>query len=316
MENTIEGNEISSKKRAKKLPEWSVGLGLITANFFFGSNVIAVKHISPRLIAPTGLSFSRMFFTAILLLGLGLFKKQKTIIDRKDYPILFFAALLGISGNQLFSIYGISLTNPIHASLLIMATPIIVSVLAAVLMKETFGKYKILGLLLGVTGATLLIMLRGTTSTKSATVAGDLMVIGGAFCYSGYLILIRRISSRYSTLSILRIVFVMGALCSLPFTAQPFVEAQWRQFELADWYSLFHVVVLATFCAYLLMNYGVTRWGPSRTGSFIYFQPLFGTLSATIVMQEKITLPMAIAGLFIIVGVIVTLKTRKTVGEL
>jgi len=311
MENTIEEDGISSKKNAKLLPEWSVGLGLIAANFFFGSNIIAVKQIAPRLIAPVGLSFARMFFTALLLIGLGIFKKQKTVIDRKDYPILFFAALLGISGNQLFSIYGISLTNPIHASLLIMATPIIVSVMAAVLMKESFGKYKIIGLLLGVTGATLLIMLRGTASARTATLLGDLMVIGGAFCYSGYLILIRSISSRYSTLSILRIVFIIGALCSLPFSIQPFIAAQWSQFAVADWYALFHVVILATFCAYLLMNYGVTRWGASRTGSFIYFQPLFGTLSATIVLQENLTIPMAIAGLFIILGVIITLKKQE-----
>jgi drug/metabolite transporter (DMT)-like permease len=308
MENTIEEDGIASKKNAKQLPEWSVGLGLIAANFFFGSNIIAVKKIAPRLIAPVGLSFARMFFTALLLLGLGIFKKQKTIIDRNDYSILFFAALLGISGNQLFSIYGISLTNPIHASLLIMATPIIVSVMAAVLMKEGFGKYKIIGLLLGVTGATLLIMLRGTASTKTATVVGDLMVIGGAFCYSGYLILIRSISSKYSTLSILRIVFITGALCSLPFTAKPFVEAQWSQFELADWYALFHVVILATFCAYLLMNYGVTRWGPSRTGSFIYFQPLFGTLSAIVMVNQTLNDTILAAAGFIILGVIVTLR--------
>jgi drug/metabolite transporter (DMT)-like permease len=308
MENTIEEDGIASKKNAKQLPEWSVGLGLIAANFFFGSNIIAVKQIAPRLIAPVGLSFARMFFTALLLLGLGIFKKQKTIIDRNDYSILFFAALLGISGNQLFSIYGISLTNPIHASLLIMATPIIVSVMAAVLMKEGFGKYKIIGLLLGVTGATLLIMLRGTASARTATVWGDLMVIGGAFCYSGYLILIRSISSKYSTMSILRIVFIIGALCSLPFTIQPFIAAQWSQFAIADWYALFHVVILATFCAYLLMNYGVTRWGPSRTGSFIYFQPLFGTLSAIVMVNQTLNATILAAAGLIILGVIVTLR--------
>ena len=161
---------------------------------------------------------------------------------------------------------------------------------------------------MGVIGATLLIMLRGTASTKTATVVGDLMVIGGAFCYSGYLILIRSISSKYSTLCILRIVFITGALCSLPFSIKPFISAQWSQFALVDWYSLFHVVILATFCAYLLMNYGVTRWGPSKTGSFIYFQPLFGTLSAVVMVHQTINLTILSAASLIILGVIVTMR--------
>ena len=297
-----------NNQKGNYLPDWLVGAGLIAANFFFGSNVIAVKHISPRLIEPAGLSFSRMFFTAILFLILWVFKKDNTSIEKKDYPKLLLAALLGITGNQLFSIYGISLTNPIHASLLILSTPIIVSVLAAFILKEQFGLNKFLGLLLGVSGATLLILMRDNSSSKSATLKGDLMVIGGAFCYSGYLILIKSFSHKYSTISILRIVFTLGAICSLPITIKPFLSAHWEQFQFEDWYSIFHVVILATFCAYLLMNYGVTRWGPSKTGSFIYFQPLFGTLSAIVMVHQTLNVTIMSAASLIILGVIVTMR--------
>ena len=300
--------EQNSTPKGKSLPEWTVGAGLIAANFFFGSNVIAVKHISPRLIEPMGLSFSRMFFTALLFLMLTGFKKESTKIERKDYPKMLLAALLGITGNQLFSIYGISLTNPIHASLLILSTPIIVSVLATLILKEQFGLNKFVGLLLGISGATLLILIRDNSSSRTATLQGDLMVICGAACYSGYLILIKSFSDKYSTISILKIVFTLGAICSLPITIKPFLSAQWGQFQFEDWYSIFHVVILATFCAYLLMNYGVTRWGPSKTGSFIYFQPLFGTLSAIVIVNQTINATILAAAGLIILGVIVTMR--------
>ena len=300
--------EQNSTPKGKSLPEWTVGAGLIAANFFFGSNVIAVKHISPRLIEPAGLSFSRMFFSALLFLMLTGFKKESTKIERKDYPKMLLAALLGITGNQLFSIYGISLTNPIHASLLILSTPIIVSVLATLILKEQFGLNKFVGLLLGISGAILLILMRDNSSSRTATLQGDLMVICGAACYSGYLILIKSFSDKYSTISILKIVFILGAICSLPITIKPFLSAHWGQFQFEDWYSIFHVVILATFCAYLLMNYGVTRWGPSKTGSFIYFQPLFGTLSAIVMVNQTLNATILAAAGLIILGVIVTMR--------
>ena len=51
------------------------------------------------------------------------------------------------------------------------------------------------------------------------------------------------------------------------------------------------------------MNWGVQQWGPSKTGSFVYFQPLFGTLASIFILNEELTLLKIIAGALIIAGV-------------
>jgi drug/metabolite transporter (DMT)-like permease len=51
------------------------------------------------------------------------------------------------------------------------------------------------------------------------------------------------------------------------------------------------------------MNWGVQQWGPSKTGSFVYFQPLFGTLGAVFLLNEQLTLVKILAGILIIAGV-------------
>ncbi len=276
----------------------------MAANFFFGTNIIAVKNISPGLIGPFGLSFTRMFFSAILLVMIPLVTKEKERIKGKDYPLLILAGVLGITCNQIFSIAGIAYTNPIHASLLNLATPILVSVLAAVFLNESFGWNKYLGLGLGVAGAALLIITRShASSTNPATLKGDTFIVLGSICYSTYLILIRNISARYNAMTVLRFVFLFGTVFSLPFCFREFYDARWNDFSVVNWYAVFHIVIPGTFLSYLMMNRGVIKWGPSRTGSFVYFQPLFGTLSAILVMGEELTLLKTLAGSLIIMGV-------------
>jgi drug/metabolite transporter (DMT)-like permease len=291
----------------------------VAANFFYGTNVIAVKQIAPHHIQALGISFSRIFFTAVLLTMLPLFNGKKERIEKKDYLLLMVAGLLGVTLNQTFSIMGIASTNPIHSSLLIMSTPIIVTVLAAIFLKESFGGNKIIGLLLGLTGAFILIKSRATSGeVHPPTMLGDGLILAGSVCYSTYLILIRKVSKKYSPITILRFVFLFGSLFSLPFSLQSFATADWAAFSGWDWFSILYIVVLGTLAANLLMNWGVQQWGPSKTGTFVYFQPVFGTLGAVLLMGEQFSAGKAIAGLLIVAGVWITslkLKKKESVKE-
>lgn len=276
---------------------------LVAANFFYGTNIIAVKQISPHLISPLGLSFSRIFFTGLVLILMGWMGKGKQPIERKDYPLLILAGLLGITMNQTFSIMGIAATNPIHSSLLIMSTPIIVTVMAALFLKEKFGAHKLFGLLLGMAGALLLIISKGASTSNPPTLKGDLFVLSGSLCYSTYLILIRKLSLKYSPITILRFAFSFGAFFSIPIGLYDFTNASWNGFEGWQWFSWVYIILMGTLAANLMMNWGVKKWGPSRTGNFVYFQPLFGTLGAILLMGEQLTPSKMAAGSLIILGV-------------
>ncbi len=277
---------------------------LVAANFFFGTNVIAVKKISPLYISPVSLGYLRMLFaTAVFFILPYLYNKHERI-QKKDMLTIIAAALTGISLNQILSINGIANTNPIHASLLNMATPIFVSMLAAFFLKESFGWNKITGLLLGISGAWLMIITRNHGSSQNpATLLGDTMVLLAAVCYSTYLILIKKVTGKYHFITILKYVFLIGSIASTPYCIGDFLTIEWGNIPVASLYWLFHVLFLATFLAYLLMNWGVQQWGPSKTGSFVYFQPLFGTLASMFILNEELTALKIVAGLLIVAGV-------------
>lgn len=280
---------------------------LVAANFFYGTNVLPVKKLSPHLMEPEGISFARIAFTSIMLLVIALFTRRNEKIEKKDYLLLMVAGLLGVTCNQTFSVMGMAATNPIHSSLLIMSTPIIVTVLAAVFLKESFGMNKVAGLLMGLSGAFILIKNRTSNATAHpASLYGDLLILAGSVCYSTYLILIRRISQKYSPLTILRFVFLFGALFSLPLTGPAFVKTSWTAFNGWDWFAFGYIIILGTLAANLMMNWGVRTWGPSKTGSFVYFQPFFGTIGAIMILGEQFSMLKLAAGALIISGVWVT----------
>lgn len=276
---------------------------LVAANFFFGTNIIAVKKISPIYIAPVSLGYLRMLFATAVFFILSCFYKPQEKIKKEDYLTIFFAAITGISLNQILSINGIAQTNPLHASLLNMATPIFVSILSAFILKDRFGWNKLVGLTLGISGAWLMIFSGNQRGSQHlVTLIGDFMVLLAALCYSSYLIVIKKITGKYHFITILKYIFLTGALISTPYCIGDFLKIKWMLIPQTSYLWLFHILFFATFLAYLLINWGVQQWGPAKTGSFVYLQPFFGTLASIIILNEEPTALKIMAGSLIIAG--------------
>ena len=285
---------------------------VLLGNFFFGTTVIAVKHISPALISPLALTAIRISVTTFLFWSLFAARPIKMGITKKDFLLLAFCAVVGITMNQTFSMRGMSLTSPIHASLLILTTPIAITFLAAWLLKESLNALKLIGLFLGISGGALLVFSRDLSSIASDQQSlGDLFVIMGALSYSTYVISIKPLMAKYKAMHILQWVFLFGAFASVPLGWKDITKVAWSSFDGISWFCLAYIVLGATFFAYQLMNYGIRKLGASITGSYIYTQPFFATLASMIILHETLSLPKIGAAGLIMGGVFISNYKRK-----
>ena len=277
---------------------------VLLANFFFGTSVIAVKHITPSLLHPLALTAIRIVATTFLFWSLYAMKPVKTGIVKKDYLRLFLCALAGITMNQTFTMKGWSLTSPIHASLLILTTPIAITFLAAWILKERLTPLKLIGLLLGISGGAILVFSRDLSAIAGAEQSlGDLFVIMGALSYSVYVIAIKPLMIKYKATHILQWVFLFGAFASLPIGWNELVKIEWVRFDVISWFYIAYVVLGSTFFAYRLMNYGISKLGAAITGSYIYTQPFFATVASMLILHETLSLPKIGAAALIMGGV-------------
>jgi drug/metabolite transporter (DMT)-like permease len=238
-------------------------LALLGTNIFFAINFTAVKFlINAGFVQPFALNIIRVGITAILLWALYFFKPQKISILQKDYGRLFLCALTGIAINQLLFIKGLSLTTSIHASLLMLTTPILITIIAAFILKERITSFKIIGLLLGIAGALVLILLRDSAVTNPKDIlVGDILVIINAVSYTFYFVLIKPLMKIYPPIMVLRTVFTIGFFIMLPFCRQEFSVVPWHKFDTRAFAILALIVLGGTFCAYLFNIFGIKILG-------------------------------------------------------
>ncbi len=282
---------------------------LLATNIFFAINLTAVKFlINEKFVQAFGLNFLRVGVTSLLLWVLYLFKPQNAVIQKKDYGRFFLCALTGIAINQLLFVKGLSLTYSIHAGLLILTTPILITFFAAIILKERISNYKIIGLLLGIAGALVLILSKEKTGYPSNVILGDILILLNAISYTFYFMLVKPLMKEYNPIMVLRIIFSIGFFIMLPFCLTEFTAIQWQTFSTNAYISLFLVVFCGTFLAYLFNIFGIKILGASTTGAYIYLQPLFAAFIAIIFLGETLSVYKIIAGVLIFTGVFLANK--------
>lgn len=287
-------------------------LALLATNLFFAINFTAVKYlINHGLVKPFGLNLIRVGTTGILLWIIFLFKEQRTIIHKKDLSRFALCAVTGIAINQLLFIKGLSLTYSIHASLLMLITPILISFIAAWFLKEKLTQYKIAGLTLGIAGATILLAARENTGNGADVLLGDIFVLVNAISYSIYFMLVRPLMREYRPVTVIRMIFTIGFFMILPFCWNEFTQVPWQSYNFIDYTLLLLVVVGGTFCAYLFNVFGIKVLGASTAGAYIYSQPFFAAIIAMIFLGESLSLYKIIAAGCIFAGVYLATKTKR-----
>ncbi len=290
-------------------------LALLFTNLFFAINLSAAKHLtSLQLAKPFGINLIRVGVSVILFWLLYLLKPTSVKIERRDRMRFILCALTGIAINQLLFLKGLSLTYPIHASLLMLTTPILIVFIAAWILKEKVGLFKIGGLVSGLTGAAVLILAKGGTAAKNEVIWGDILIITNAVSYTLYFVLVKPLMIKYNPLMIMRWLFTIGLVMILPFCWTEFAEIRWASYNAVDFTAMALVVFTGTFLAYLFNLYGIKILGASAAGFYIYTQPFFATFIAMIFLNETLEFYKIAAAILIFTGVYFANKTTKNAG--
>ena len=287
-------------------------LGLLGTNIFFAINLSAVKHITTgNFVQPYGLNVIRVGVSVLLFWVLFLLKPSSASIQRSDIPRFLLCALTGIAINQTFFIKGLSFTYSIHAALLMLTTPILITFAAAWLLKERLNIFKLLGLAMGIAGALVLILNRESTGSGSDVILGDIMILINAISYTIYFILVKPLMNKYNPVHVIRWVFTLGLLMVLPFGWSEFSRINWPSFTQTEFILVALIAVGGTFLAYLFNIYGIKILGASMAGNYIYTQPFLAALIAWFFLHEPLQAYHYIAAVLIFAGVYLANKRNK-----
>jgi drug/metabolite transporter (DMT)-like permease len=281
----------------------SAHLAVLSANLIFSVNFSVVKFVTPSLIKPFGLNLLRVLVTTSLLWLLGGFAKHATKIQRNHILLFILCGITGVTINQLLFIKGLSITYSSHAALLMLCTPILITIIAFFMLKEKLPALRVVGLGVGIGGAILLISSKKSAGIGEHIVLGDIMIILNAISYAFYFVLAKPLMQTYTAINVMRWVFTFGTIFIIPFGWEEFIAIPWPDFSLMDYAAITFVVLAATFLAYYLNAFGLQQLDAAATGAYIYLQPVFATIFATIFLNERISANEVIAAILIFSGV-------------
>lgn len=286
-------------------------IALFAAQVIYALNYSIAKGLMPDYISPIALVFLRILGAGLLFWITSLFVTIQKV-EKKDMRRMALLALFGVVINQIFFIYGLSLTTPINSSIIMISNPIMVFIFTLFILKERITILKTSGLALAILGAGMILSLRGNFEVGSETIAGDLMTLINSASWAIFIVMAKPIMQKYNTATAMRWMFLFGSIYILPIGFAETLHTNWAGFTSHAVFALFFVVVMTTFLAYFLNVFGLQVLSPNTVSAYIYLQPFLASLFAILIGEDKLTPTKLFSGILIILGLyLVNIKPKK-----
>ncbi len=284
-------------------------IALFGANLIFGLKTPLSRTIIPELIDPFSLTFLRLAGSTALFWLLSLFLKKEKM-PFKDIILLFFASIFGIVLNQVPYITGLSMTSPIDASLVTSMLPIITMLLAALIIREPITWLKAIGVLVGASGAFILIM-NSTNGNGKGNITGDLIILSAALSFALYLTIFKKLISKYSPVTTMKWMFLFATIVSYPVLRKSIAHTDFMAMDLSVWLRIGYIVVFATFITYLLIPIGQKTVRPTTLSMYNYMQPIVASFVAVGLGMDSFGYEKIISTLLVFAGVYIVTQSKS-----
>lgn len=267
---------------------------------FWGISFVATKA-ALREVSPVTLIFSRFFIGAVLLLLI-----VRQLPPRREWRWLALMGFVGVFIHQMLQSYALTMTSATTTGWLIGLTPIWSALLSAIVTRERFGFWKIVGLAGGFAGA-LLVVTRGEFSARIFSLPstkGDLMILISTINWAVYSVIghdtIRRLGPRLAT---------SGAMLAGVTMIAPFFIAKhgWRELphlSSVGWLSVLFLGIGCSGLGYLFWYGALQQIEVSRVAALLYAEPLVTFAAAVLLLGERVSGVVIIGGIIVLASVV------------
>lgn len=184
-------------------------------------------------------------------------------------------------------------------------TVMFTALVAYFLYREHIGARRLLGLTAGFIGVAILASGRtGGVRVWPAALAGT----AAALCYGFGINLARHYLSNLPAGAVAAANLLAGSVLLAPLALFSWPQ---QPISLRSWLSALLLGVLCTGVAFVFYYRLIARIGAARTSTVTYLIPLFGVVWAWLVLDEPLTLSMALAGALILAGVALSQQSGR-----
>lgn len=279
-------------------------VAMLGANSIWGLMAPVAKMVmAAGLVSPLLMTNFRIVGAALLFWTASLFVPYEKVPPR-DLLLLAGAAMLGILFNQGCYVFGVGYTSPAEASIITTTMPIWVMFLAAVILGEPITLKKVGGIVLGASGALMLVLGSAKAGGRGDNpMLGDLLVLTAQLSYALYLTFYRNFIRKYSVVTLMKWMFTFAAIAILSISSWQLTDVRWSEFTMREVAGVGYVVFFATFIAYIFIMIGQKNLRPTLVGMYNYVQPIVASCVSLWLGLDTFTFGKVIAVALIFSGV-------------
>ncbi len=284
---------------------------LILATLFWSGNFIVGKAASLYEIPPFTLNFYRWIFAWLILAPFTLkeiYKKKEYILDN-----IKLILVLGITSITIFNsivYYSLNFTQVISGVLMISTIPVMIIFFCWVFRIEKTNFYQILGVIFSLLGVVVIVTKADPNKLLNLNFnKGDLWMVVAMFSWAMYSALLRKKKLELSQMSLLQTIISAGLILLLPAYLIEMSLGYKLNIHLPFVLTLSYVVIFPGLASFIFWIKGISIIGSNRSGIFLHLMPIFSTVLAILIFNEKFMVFHLIGAVFIISGII--LSSRK-----
>ena len=300
-------------------------LAVVTAMLIWAGAGIAVKE-ALVLFSPLTLIVLRFTLAVLLMLLVGLIFHRNEILGlqlvaKRDIPLFLLGGLFQPFLYFIFETYTYqSFASPTIAEAMLSTQPVLAPVFAFLLLRERVTRNNILGIVLSTIGM-LLLLLVGSDSFSLGSPWGILLAIVTVSMSVSYSVILRRIPTRYSSLSIVFYVqsfslmlfyivwMLMGEASAFMNNSTPLLHHSTQL--LHSGIAVLYLAIFASVAAFVLFCYTVRKIGVTRANVFNNIRPVFTAMLMWLIFDEVLPIWKLIGIVIIIIGLFISQKVGK-----
>ncbi|MNZ61776.1 putative inner membrane transporter yiJE [compost metagenome] len=272
---------------------------LVLAMALWGSSFIALK-LAFQEFPPMWVIFARMAIGSLIFLAAWRWRGRIEYLPG-DWKYLLGLAVCEPCLYFICESLALQYTSASQAGMITALLPLLVAVGAYFLLKERIGRNTWLGFLLAVIGALWLTFASEADIHAPQPLLGNFLEFLAMVCATGYTLLLKHLSARYSAFILTAMQAFIGSIFFLPLAVvtagtPPVPSGQ-------GLFALIYLGSVVTVGAYGLYNFGVSRLPASQASGFTNLIPVFTLIFAAAFLGELFTGQQALAAGVVFVGV-------------
>ena len=274
-----------------------LGCNIVWACDYPFYNLLLGKYIEPLAMVTASL------VVAALLSRVQRLWEEREQIERRDWGIIFIAALLMGVVRKVMMMFGLSLTSPLDGAIIATLSPLLVLVVSVAAGIDRLSVRKVVGLIVGMAGAVAVIVTSGSAHHEKSGLVGNLMMICSATVTALYMVFFKRLVAKYRITTLLRDIYTISAIVIFPIGIESVIKSDFTDMNTHLWLAAAFVLIVPTYLPNLLLNYSLKFVQPTVSSTYTYIQPVLAVTLSVAMGLDVLHIDTALFALLLFVGV-------------